>query len=362
MSQRTFCNEWNSLGIFPFNHAEKNYVELTAIVSGAVAADALMLREIPEEKYVRAKEEPNRVFLPDFDDSDWHNLKVPGHWGMINDFSNYSGKAWYRKSIKLPKNWAKTSDTRYYLKFGGVYHLSTVYLNGKCIGKNRGGFTPFEFEVSDALNFSGENIIAVQVDNSAIVGATWNWGGIIRDVTLSKNRDVRIDYQYIHVEPNLESGSASLKLRVKIENNSPEKRTIDVDAKIMDVSEIGVLKGTIEIEPNTPKEVHLETDLKAEDVELWHFDTPKLYQVQTTISEGNTVLHEKRENFGIRKVELTDSQMLLNGEPVRLAGFNRVSEHRFWGSSEPLVVLEKDVDLNERSWCEFYEDHAWNPK
>ena len=61
VSQRTYCNEWVSLGIFDFDSADKNYVELTAIVSGAVAADAVMFREIPEEKYVKAKEEPKRV-------------------------------------------------------------------------------------------------------------------------------------------------------------------------------------------------------------------------------------------------------------------------------------------------------------
>ncbi len=353
VSQRTFCNEWVSLGIFEFDRADPNYVELTAIVSGAVAADAVMFREIPAEKYLRAKEEPKRVYLPEFDDSKWYNLQVPGHWGMINDFSNYTGKAWYRKTIDLPESWTKASSDRYYLQFDGVYHLSSIYLNGKFIGKNRGGFTPFEFDVTDALNFNGKNIIAVQADNSAVVGATWNWGGIIRDVTLTKNKDVRIDYQYIHAEPDLTSGSADLKLSVKIENNSAEARRITVRSNIFDKAEMASLRGTLDIEPFTRKVLHLEGSLKPEDVELWHFDKPKLYQIQTTISEGATIVDQAADHFGIRKVEITESQMLLNGEPVRLAGFNRVSEHRFWGSSEPIEVLEKDVDLMKEAGANF---------
>lgn len=353
VSQRTFCNEWVSLGIFEFDRADPNYIELTAIVSGAVAADAVMFREIPAEKYLRAKEEPKRVYLPEFDDSEWHNLQVPGHWGMINDFSNYTGKAWYRKTIDLPKSWAKTFGTRYYLQFGGVYHLSSIYLNGTFIGKNRGGFTPFEFDVTEALNFHGKNIIAVKADNSAVVGATWNWGGIIRDVTLTKNKDVRIDYQYIHATPDLEDGSADLTLQVKIENNSAEARKITVRSSILDETEIASLTGTLDIEPLTKKVLQLEGSLKTKDVELWHFDNPKLYQIQTTISEGNTIVDQAADHFGIRKVELTDTQMLLNGEPVRLAGFNRVSEHRFWGSSEPIEVLEKDVDLMKEAGANF---------
>ena len=70
-------------------------------------AAELMFREISKEKFLKAKDEPNRVFLSDFDDSKWHDLKVPGHWGMINEFSNYTGKAWYRKNIELPKGWTK---------------------------------------------------------------------------------------------------------------------------------------------------------------------------------------------------------------------------------------------------------------
>ncbi|MGC6430544.1 MAG: glycoside hydrolase family 2 TIM barrel-domain containing protein [Jejuia sp.] len=353
VSQRVFCNEWVSLGIYEFNSNAKNYVELSAIQNGNVAADAVMFKPITKEKFLTAKEEPKEVFKTNFDDSNWYNLKVPGHWGMINDFSNYTGIGWYRKTIEIPESWVKASDERYYLKFDGVYHVSKVYLNGKFIGANRGGFTPFEFDVTDVLNFNGKNVIAVQADNSAIVGATWNWGGIIRDVTLTKNKDVRIDYQYIHAEPDLKTGTAELKLKVKIENNSSEKRSINVNSKIIDASEIAVLNGVIDIEPNTSNEIHLESELKAGDVELWHFDNPKLYKIETTISEGETVLNERTDNFGIRKVELTDSQLILNGEPVRLAGFNRVSESRYWGSSEPLEVLEKDVDLMKESGANF---------
>ncbi|MEN0047472.1 MAG: glycoside hydrolase family 2 TIM barrel-domain containing protein [Bacteroidota bacterium] len=353
VSQRVFCNEWNSLGIYDFNSADENYIELTAIASGTVAADAVLFREVPKEQYLKAKVEPSRVFLSEFDDTDWHDLKVPGHWGMLNDFSNYTGKAWYRKTLELPENWTKTSDTRYYLKFGGVYHLAKVYLNGKFIGMNRGGFTPFEFEVTDVLDFSRKNVIAVQADNSAIVGATWNWGGIIREVTLTKSKDIRINHQYIHAEPDLKTGTAELKLKVRIENNSTEKRTIRINSKVMDEIQIGALSGSIELEPNSQQDIHLNAILPSEKVELWHFDHPKLYQLQTTIAEGNTIFDVQENHFGIRKIELTDSQMLLNGEAVRLAGFNRVSEHRFWGSSEPIEVLEKDVDLMKEAGANF---------
>ncbi|WP_338399540.1 glycoside hydrolase family 2 TIM barrel-domain containing protein [Persicobacter psychrovividus] len=353
LSQRVFCGEWNSLGIYEFNMDDTPYIELSAIVSGAVSADAIMLRRVPEAKYLTAMKAHSQIYKVDFKDDNWHDLQVPGHWGMINDYSNYTGIGWYRKAVELPETWEKNDDNRYYLNFGGVYHLSKVYLNGKFIGMNRGGFTPFEFDVTDALNYDGKNQLAVQVDNSAIVGATWNWGGIIRDVVLKKNNSLKIDYQYIHAIPDLDKGTAEVKLKVRLKNRSNRKRSITVHSKLFSEAPIAEMEQAVEVAPNSSLDVALSTHLAKEDVALWHFDHPNLYQFETVISEGNKSLDVKKDDFGIRKIELTDSQMILNGEPVRLAGFNRVSEHRFWGSTEPLSVLEKDLDLMKEAGANF---------
>ncbi|WP_298369541.1 glycoside hydrolase family 2 TIM barrel-domain containing protein [uncultured Lutibacter sp.] len=353
VSQRTNCGQWISLGIFKFNASENNYVEVTAITESQVAADAVLFRPISEEKYTEAKEQPKQVYLTDYNDSDWHNLKVPGHWGMINSYSNYNGLGWYRKEFQLPEGWKENSNEKIRLKFDGVYHVSKVYLNGKFIGEHRGGFTPFDFEVENQLNFNGSNVIAVEVDNRNKVGATWNWGGIIRDVYLVKNNNVRINNQYIHATPDLENGTAALKLKVKVENNSDKAKSISIKSIISKEGKISELNKTVEVAANKISEVVLESNLEAKNVKLWHFDHPELYSLETTISEGELKIDSKQNDFGIRKVEVTDSKLLLNGEPVRLGGFNRVSEHRYWGSSEPLEVLEEDVDLMKEAGANF---------
>lgn len=353
VSQRTDCGQWISLGIFKFNSSQVNYVELTAISEGEVAADAVMFRPISEEKYSEAKVQPNQVYKSNYDDTNWHDLKVPGHWGMINSYSNYNGLAWYRKEFQLPTSWKSNPSEKIRLKFGAVYHVAKVYLNGKFIGEHRGGFTPFEFEISKQLNFNKPNLIAVEVDNSNKVGATWNWGGIIRDVSLVKNKEVRIHNQNIHATPDLEKGTASLKLKVKLENNSTEVKNISIQSVISKNGEILKLKKTVEIPANKIIDVVLVGNLKPEDVKLWHFDHPELYSLETKLSENNSLIDSKTNNFGIRKVEVTDSKLLLNGEAVRLGGFNRVSEHRYWGSSEPLELLEKDVDLMKEAGANF---------
>ncbi|MDO6801337.1 glycoside hydrolase family 2 TIM barrel-domain containing protein [Wenyingzhuangia sp. 1_MG-2023] len=353
VSQRVFCGEWISVGIYQFDKKDDNYIEITAITDGQVAADAVMLKPISEASYTKAKKMPKQIYLPSFNDTDWHNLKVPGHWGMINSYSNYTGIGWYRKSFDVPSNWSSKNDEKIRIQFGAVYHLAKVYLNGKYIGKHQGGLTPFEFDVTDDVKFGEKNVIAVEVNNAFIVGATWNWGGIIRGVQLKKQKNVRIQNQYIHAEPNLENGTAAVSLKIKIENNSNSVRKVNVLSKIKEIRSLKLTEKGVEIAPNSSKTIMLTASLKSKDVNLWHFDNPTLYTLQTTITENKSELDAKVNDFGIRKIEVTDSQLLLNGEPIRTGGFNRVSENRYYGSSEPIEILERDVDLMKESGANF---------
>ena len=172
--------------------------------------------------------------MPEYNDSSWADLTVPGHWGMLNQYSSYTGKGWYRKTFELPAGWSSKSDERIRLKFDAVYHVARIFLNGKFIGMHRGGFTPFEFDVTNQLNYKGSNTLAVEADNNFLVGATYNWGGIIRDVHLVKNKDVRINYQYVHAEPDLKTGKATLHIKVRVENNSAADRSLSLVTTISD--------------------------------------------------------------------------------------------------------------------------------
>ena len=351
--QRTRQSKWLSLGVFRIEDGKDSYTEISAITPGEVAADAIMLRPVSSSALLKAKKEKENLILAGYDDSQWNDLKVPGHWGMINKYSNYNGKGWYRKKVSLPADWKINKSERVRLKFDAVYHVANVYFNGQYIGKHQGGFTPFEFDITDKINYDGDNIIAVEADNNFLVGATWNWGGIIRDVYLVKDNDVRIKYQYIHADPILKTGEANLKIKLRIENNSKQIRSIKIKSNILDGKIIATFDEQIEVQPNTLQEINLETHLTKEFVKLWHFDFPNLYQIQTKIYENGKILDTRKDCFGIRKIEITNSLFLLNGEPVRLAGFNRVSDHRFWGSSEPQELINQDVDLMKNAGANF---------
>lgn len=351
VSSRTYCGEWISLGIFQFDKDDDNYIEITAATEGQVPVDAVMFKPISKEIYEEAQALPNQIFLPAHDDSKWHDLQVPGHWGMINSYSNYTGTGWYRKTFELPSSWSQQENERIRIQFGAVYHLAKVYLNGTLVGEHRGGLTPFELDITNVVKFGEKNVVAVEANNDFIVGATWNWGGIIRDVTIKKDNEIRIQHQYIHADPDLEKGTAAVSLKIKLENNSAKAKKVDVFANIKEISGVTLSQKEVEVAANSIKTIVLKGNL--EHVKLWHFDDPNLYTLQTTISDKTGGLDSQVDNFGIRKIELTKSQMLLNGEPIRTGGFNRVSENRYFGSSEPLEILERDVDLMKASGANF---------
>src|SRR3954447_13305651 len=86
--------------------------------------------------------------------TDWDSMRVPGNWDLRNEYAHYVGKAWYRKNFKVGTDW-KNKAVR--LLFEGVNWNSKVWVNGKLAGSNNTGYLPFEIDVSNLLNYSGNN-------------------------------------------------------------------------------------------------------------------------------------------------------------------------------------------------------------
>jgi beta-glucuronidase len=113
---------------------------------------------------------------------------------------------------------------KYFLYFGAVNYEAHVYLNGKKLGSHKGGFTPFQFDVTGKLK-AGENFVVVKADNTRHVDDIptvntdwWNYGGITRDVLLAELPDVFIeDYkvQLAKTNPRLIEGFVQLSGKQK---------------------------------------------------------------------------------------------------------------------------------------------------
>jgi hypothetical protein len=313
------------------------------------------------------KGESEKWFAPDYDDSSWQIVAVPHTWNVMTEYSQFNGLSWYRYELVIPDNLAGMFLRLY---FKAVFYKARVWVNGIYVGEHEGGYTPFEFDVSALLKPGQSNIIAVQVDN--IISAVripaqlsagwsfdwWNYGGIVRSVSLEITNPVYISGQQIVAVPILsgvdESKQADISTTVTIENKAGSHFDGQTFFKILKEDTGQVVFNSsqgeaISIAPGQTSSLKLSTVL--ENPKLWHFDHPNLYVLAVSIKKDGQEVHHFESIFGIRSVELKNNQIWLNGEPIRLVGITRHADSPQFGLAESVQIMAADYDdikkLNE---------------
>ncbi len=126
-----------------------------------------------------------------YDDSSWtavhlpHDSVIEGPFSPKGDASHASiipTTGWYRKVFKLPSG---SQGKSVWIDFDGVYRDSLVWLNGKRLGRHASGYTSFRYDISEAADFAGENVLTVHVDPTKFEGWWYEGGGIYRHVWLN---------------------------------------------------------------------------------------------------------------------------------------------------------------------------------
>ncbi len=262
-------------------------------------------------------------------DDDWHastgewptadcrSVTVPHAWQELEDLRDYTGVAWYRRSIEVDaENWTETEAL---IRFGAVDYETTLWVNGVECGTNRGGYLPFDFEVTDALK-PGGNTITVRVEDPEDIseiphgkqGAPWyqRVSGIWQDVTLEVVPKTRIDR--IRATPTLETDSVRIELDV-IGIDEPEAVTANVhiaredeDVATAEASIGGDGSGSITVSIDDPV--------------YWTPETPALYDVTVELQRDGHVVDRDEDYFGMRSIEARDGHLYLNGEPRYVRG------------------------------------------
>ena len=169
--------------------------------------------------FLNAKpQKPEDLIEYDFDKSP--KMRIPGDWNTQDErLFFYEGTVWFKKSFQA----VPMADYRTLLYFGAVNYDCHVWVNGKKAGHHVGGFTPFNFDISDLL-IEGENTIIVKVDNKRHAEAVptlifdwWNYGGITRDVMLVKVQPVYLEDYNLQLT-SLEGRQLSFSVKL----NKPE--------------------------------------------------------------------------------------------------------------------------------------------
>ena len=240
-------------------------------------------------------------------------LMVPGDWNSQDPkFLYYEGTVWYKKSFDYKKQHA---SNRLFLYFGAVNYQADVYLNGKKLGVHKGGFTPFQFEIDEALIKEEDNLLVVKVDNKrhkeevpTVNTDWWNYGGITRDVMIIETPSLFVEDYFIH----LNTPTAALKPTTKKAEVTGWVKLNGTKSGEVVTIEIPELKAKKTIQYTgsaTPFSMNLS------NVQLWSDQNPKRYDIIISASSDKL-----RDKIGLRKIEVSGKKILLNGRPVFLRG------------------------------------------
>ncbi|WP_338767634.1 glycoside hydrolase family 2 TIM barrel-domain containing protein [Massilia sp. METH4] len=262
-------------------------------------------------------------------------LAIPGDWNSQDArLEFYEGTVWMRQKFAA----APKADKRYFLYFGAVNYEAHVYLNGKKLGSHKGGFTPFQFEVTGKLN-AGQNTVIVKADNKrhqdeipTVSTDWWNYGGITRDVLLAevpstyiadyKVQLARGDARRIEGYVQLDGSQVNQEITVTIpEANVSARVRTDAGGRAAIRIPVGKLR-------------------------YWSPEDPKLYGV--TIASGSDKVEDR---IGFRMIATKGRDILLNGKSTFWRGISIHDENplipgRLRGTGDMRMLLQWAKDMN----------------
>lgn len=279
-----------------------------------------------ENGYFKNNKARNPSDLVEYDFSRSQKLNVPGDWNSQDDkLFFYEGTVWYHKDFDLKK---KTGH-RYVLYFGAVNYSAKVYVNGGKVGEHEGGFTAFQFDITDELE-DGKNFVVVKVDNRrereqvpTVNTDWWNYGGITRSVRILELPRNTIEDYFVQLKKNSQT---QLEGWVKTTGASTE----DVRLRIPALN----LSQAIRVDKNGFGRFSV-----AAKPQLWTPESPKLYRVM--LSHGGEVVEDK---IGFRTVSVDGEDILLNGKSLFLKGISIHEESplragRAWSEEDARILL-----------------------
>ena len=311
---------------------------------------------------------------PQFDDSGWRTLDLPHDWAIEGDFDEHNpsctgggalpgGIGWYRKSFNFSK---KDQGQIISIEFDGVYMNSSVYLNGHLLGTRPYGYISFSYDLTPYLNWDGENVLAVKVDNSDQPNSRWYSGcGIYRDVRIVKTHPVHVDKWGTYITTNnvdqttvhnINSMSntdqvTAVNINVTVNNESSVPTEINVYSTLLDANRKAVTMIADHMVASNGTNA-IQQHIYMIEPHLWSVDDPYMYTMHTEIKQNGKTIDTYETPFGIRTIEFrADSGFYLNGEHVRINGVCNHHDLGCLGAATNERAIERQLQILKEMGC-----------
>jgi beta-galactosidase len=293
-----------------------------------------------------------------FDDSKFEQVAIP-HTNKKLPWHGFDEKSYefvsiYRRKFRLP---SEARGRHVFIDFDGAMTASTVWINGQRLGEYKGGYTPFSFDLTPHINWSGDNLLAVELDSTERADIPpfgrqidyLTFGGIYRDVRLrlvqatfienifAKPRDVLTDHPAVDVS-------------CFIGRLAPQQSPLTLEAELRDGERI-LAHATKSIPAGVAGADPIAYDVtlgNLSGVRKWDLMHPNLYSVVVRLKQRDSVLDQDQRRIGFREARFTDHGFELNGTVIKLRGLDRHQTFPFVGQAMPARVQRRDAHILKR--------------
>lgn len=299
---------------------------------------------------------------PGFDDSGWRILNVPHDWSIEGKFSRENpatpgggalpgGIGWYRKTFDVP---AEDSLKMIFVDFDGVYQKSEVWINGHYLGMRPYGYSSFRYELTPFLNYGGENVVAVKVDNSEQPNSRWYSGsGIYRNVWLVKTGKVFVGHWGTFVTTSEVSQKlASVQIKTTLKNKSGANSELRLLSTILDPEGKKVAGAETSVSSWNKDSEEFIHQIELKDPVLWSVGNPRLYKLVTEVYNDGKLTDSYETPFGIRFFSFDEKEgFSLNGEKIKIKGVCQHHDLGCLGSAINTRALQRQLEILKAMGC-----------
>ena len=292
---------------------------------------------------------------PQFDDSRWRQVTLPFDWVVDLPFSGEASHShgyktvgwkypetsagWYRRHLTVPES---DLGRRISVQFDGIFRNSQVFVNGHYVGGEPSGYATQVYNLTEYLNYGGDNVLTVRADASIEEGWYYEGAGIYRDVWLVKTQPLHVVpfgtfISFSVTDAATDHSGATAKIETTVRNEQPKALQLTIRQTLRDAQGKTVAWTESAAQTLAAMDVaKVEQELRVFQPQLWSLERPVLYTLTTEVLADGQLQDVYETKTGIRELRFdTEKGILLNGQPIMVKGCDLHQDHAGVGAGIP---------------------------
>lgn len=310
-------------------------------------------------------------YVQKFNDSTWVSVTIPHDWVTNLPYARNASHShgyktvgykfpetsvgWYRKNISIPK---EDLGKHIAIQFDGIFRNAQVWFNGFYMGTEPSGYATQVYDVTEYVNYGGENLICVRADATLEEGWFYEGAGIYRDAWLLKSASVSVAPfgTFVFADIKKPYDATVVHVKTEVNNHSLESQQCSVEQRLLDAEGKQVGKAeSVNLSLKAKQTLDCEQTIALDNPHLWSTDDPYIYKVETTVKVNGEVTDVYETTTGIREVVFdAQSGFMLNGKPIKLKGVNMHQDHAGVGAAIPDALQAWRIKKLKEFGCNAY--------